>query len=161
MAARRHISPRRKLLYYSGGVLILAGFVTFASLFFTGSDEPASPRDITGHEFLERSRTSMRSEMTRALVGFGLIFLGIILVNIGRMGAAGSGLVLDPQQARKDLEPWTRAAGGMANDALSEVDLAKQIGEGLGNPKVKVRCRKCQALNDEAAKFCGQCGEKL
>jgi hypothetical protein len=161
VAARRHISPQRKLLYYGGGALVLAGFVTFTSLFFTGTDEPASPRDVSGHEFLERTRTSMRSEMTRAIVAFGLIFVGMILVNIGRMGAAGSGLILDPQQARKDVEPWTRAAGGMANDALQEVDLAKQIGEGLGNPKVKVRCRKCQALSDEAAKFCGQCGERL
>ena len=26
---------------------------------------------------------------------------------------------------------------------------------------VKVRCTKCNALNDETVKFCGECGEKM
>jgi ribosomal protein L40E len=28
-------------------------------------------------------------------------------------------------------------------------------------PQIKVRCRRCQALNDEAAKFCNQCGAAI
>jgi hypothetical protein len=27
--------------------------------------------------------------------------------------------------------------------------------------KVKVRCMKCRALNDDAAKFCNQCGAQI
>jgi hypothetical protein len=69
---------------------------------------------------------------------------------------------------RKDLEPWNRAAGGMTNDALDEIDLAKKLEKKLDEsddppplPVVKVRCRACQTLNDETAKFCNQCGEAL
>ncbi len=84
-------------------------------------------------------------------------------MNVGARGAAGSGLVLNPEGARKDLEPWSRMAGGVAQDALSEVGVAKKLEEGLGKaaPEVKVRCPKCQALNDEKARYCSQCGTAL
>jgi rRNA maturation endonuclease Nob1 len=76
--------------------------------------------------------------------------------------------VLDPQRSRKDLEPWSRAAGGMTDDALDEIELAKKLGKKLDEPTaaaaepvVKVRCRGCSALNDEKAKFCSQCGAAM
>ena len=162
------ISPGRKALYYGGGALCVVGIAIFVSNFFGGprltvdAPRPGDPSFLNRMEEDHRKfREDMDSSMVRGFLGMGLVVLGAILAGIGKRGAAGSGLVLDPQQARKDLEPWNRAAGGMANDVLNEVDLAKKIGEGLGNPKVKVRCRKCEALCDEAAKFCGQCGEKL
>ena len=57
--------------------------------------------------------------------------------------------------------------GEMLNDALSEVDVVKKLGDRLeaaaptASPLVKVRCRKCAALNDESAKFCNQCSAAI
>jgi rRNA maturation endonuclease Nob1 len=53
--------------------------------------------------------------------------------------------------------------GGVVQDALSEVNVVKKLEEGIGNPQpqVKVRCQKCQGLNDETAKFCNQCGAAI
>jgi hypothetical protein len=89
-----------------------------------------------------------------------LIIAGAVVSTIGRMGAAGAGLIPDPQRQRQDLEPWARAAGGMVNDALSEVD-AFQSRPADGTAIIKVRCPACKALNDEQDKFCGQCGGRL
>jgi hypothetical protein len=106
-----------------------------------------------------------RSSMARGFGGMALMFAGGILMNLGRHGAAGSGLLLDPRKSRKDLEPWSRAAGGMTSDALDEIELAKKLEKKVDDPDappplpvVKVRCRACQTLNDETAKFCNQCG---
>jgi zinc-ribbon domain len=54
-------------------------------------------------------------------------------------------------------------AGGVAQDALSEIDVVKKIGDRLEapTPQVKIRCQKCQALNDPTAKFCSQCGTAI
>jgi RNA polymerase subunit RPABC4/transcription elongation factor Spt4 len=85
------------------------------------------------------------------------------LRSVGAKGWAGSGVVLDPETARKDVEPWSRMGGGVLQDALSEVQVVKKIEDRLDSPKpqVKVRCRKCQTLNDEPAKFCNQCGSAI
>jgi hypothetical protein len=93
--------------------------------------------------------------------------VGSIIAGIGKAGLAGSGVVLDPQQQRRDLEPWQRAAGGMISDKLSEIEPLQKIADGLTRdandrePVIKVRCRSCQALADEDAKFCPQCGAKI
>ncbi|MBI5834520.1 MAG: zinc ribbon domain-containing protein [Armatimonadetes bacterium] len=89
--------------------------------------------------------------------GIFLVMIGMGLMAVGAQGLAGSGLVLDPEQARADLEPWSRMTGGMVNDALSEVELVQKPAE----PQVTVRCQQCHALNDEDAKFCKQCGQPL
>ena len=77
------------------------------------------------------------------------------------MPNAGSGVVLDPEKARKDVEPWSRMGGGVVQDALSEIEVVKKIEDRFDSPKpqvIKVRCRSCRMLNDETAKFCNQCG---
>jgi hypothetical protein len=132
-----------------GGLLFLSTFVTFAANF--GNFE-----DFEGRA---------QSNMFRALGGMVLLIAGGALMRVGAMGAAGSGLVLDPEKAREDLEPWARAGGGLAGDAMSEVPLVKKLEDHLGGtkradppPQVKVRCPGCRALNDEGAKFCNQCG---
>jgi rRNA maturation endonuclease Nob1 len=53
--------------------------------------------------------------------------------------------------------------GGILQDALSEVEVAKKAEELLHAPvpQIKLRCQKCQALNDEHAKFCNQCGSAI
>lgn len=55
-----------------------------------------------------------------------LFIAGGILVGIGRRGLAGSGIVLDPKQARKDLKPWAKMGGGILKDALEEAGLKKE-----------------------------------
>lgn len=40
-----------------------------------------------------------------ALPGFVLLIIGLLVSSLGMQGAAGSGLVVDPEQTRKDLEP--------------------------------------------------------
>jgi hypothetical protein len=56
-----------------------------------------------------------------------MMVLGKGLMTLGRSGLAGSGLLLEPEMARKDLEPWNRATGGMVKDAFdgAGVDLEK------------------------------------
>src|SRR5262249_39463854 len=105
----------------------------------------------------------MKANLVRALLGMGLMVVGGILMSVGARGPAGSGFVLDPEKARQDLEPWSRMGGGIVQDALSEVNVVKKIEEGMGNPQpqVKIRCQKCQGLNDETAKFCNQCGSAI
>lgn len=153
-APRPTIPPERKALYYGGLALMVIGVVMFVSVFFSASQ---SFGDFDG--FKERAR----NEMSRSLLGMGLVVVGGILVRIGARGLAGAGVLLDPEQARKDVEPWSRMAGGVAHDALSEVGVARTLEKRLDAPptQVKVRCRGCQALNEETARFCGQCGAAL
>jgi hypothetical protein len=158
-------------MYYGGMALVAVGLLIFVSNFFAGPDiggrnepPPGAPdfweRAEQRHEEFGRS---MKAMTARAFLGMGLMVVGSILMKVGARGAAGSGLVLDPEKARKDLEPWSRMGGGVVQDALSEVNVVKKVEGGAGNPppQVKVRCRRCQGLNDETARFCNQCGSAL
>lgn len=135
------VSEGRKTLYYLGMGLAVLGVILFFSAFFTGMS--ADPWDQTG--------------FGTPIAGFAMIFIGSILMGIGRLGLAGSGVVLDPEKAREDLEPFSRQGGGMLSDALDEVDLFKPSAEQV----IKVRCTQCEALNDEHAKYCSQCGKPI
>lgn len=168
-APRRQIPPERKVMYYGGMVVIVIGVLLFVSNFFLGPqlggrNDPGDPdfweRAQKQHEEFGRG---MQAVAVRAIVGMALMVVGGILMHIGARGAAGAGLVLDPEKARQDLEPWSRMGGGVVQDALSEVQIVKKIEEGMGSPKqvVKIRCSKCKELNDEKAKFCNQCGTAL
>jgi hypothetical protein len=155
----RQLSPERKTLYYAGMGCTGLGMLLFFSVFVTGCMNFGNFEDFDGQA---------KSSMARALGGMALMFVGGFLMNLGRHGAAGSGVVLDPQKARKDLEPWSRAGGGMTSDALDEIELAKRLEKKLDEPNappplpvVKVRCRGCSTLNDEQAKFCNQCGAAM
>ncbi len=112
--ARRRIPAERKALYYFGMVLSVAGFLTFASVFVTGIMNFGNFNDF---------HARARNEGIRALVGMGLIMVGAVVSNIGARGAAGSGLVLDPEKAREDVEPWSRMTGGVVSDALDEAGI--------------------------------------
>lgn len=149
------IPAERKALYYLGAVLMGAGFLLFISNFFM------IPRD----PFMGRGDAFGSGMAFRGVGGMLLIIAGGFLRSLGARGAAGSGLVLDPQQAREDLEPWARAAGGLVKDALEEVRPGA-AGSTLEKPPeavqvVKVRCPKCRTLNDEDARFCKGCGAPL
>jgi zinc-ribbon domain len=66
---------------------------------------------------------------------------------------------VERNSARHDLEPFSRAGGGMVQDALEEIPALGQLGQ--PQTVVKVKCRSCNALNAENAKFCNQCGQVL
>ncbi len=111
---RRTVSGERRATYYLGIGLMILGFLLFLSIFL-------STAMGMGSGFADNINPG--SMVIRALVGMGLMFAGRLLMNVGSRGLAGSGVVLDPQQAREDLEPWSRMAGGMAKDALDEANI--------------------------------------
>ena len=47
----------------------------------------------------------------------------------------------------------------MVQDAVK--GFRESSGDNAPAEGVKVRCPHCRALNDETAKFCGQCGQAL
>ena len=105
----------------------------------------------------------------RAIFGFALMLVGGVMMNLGRAGLRGSGVILDPEGARQDLKPWNQAAGGMLDDTLGSSEFAtravERIGDAQSNDRtrevVRVRCPHCRTLNDEDAKFCDNCGAAL
>lgn len=151
------ISDGRKLTYYIGLVLVVLGVILFMSSFFAVS---------TGFGSMDPGfDMGMPSFFKRALFGMISIIIGSVLMNIGAKGAAGSGIILDPDKVREDLSPYSHAAGKMINDVVSGVDVLKDV---RGNQEgkrpdqlIKIRCRECGGLNDEDAVFCKACGGKL
>lgn len=115
----RSISPERKTIYYVGMALLVIGFLTFGSVFVSGALNFGNFQNFEARG---------RSMAMRAILGMGLIIAGGVCMGIGTRGLAGSGVVLDPEKARKDIEPWSRMTGGVIKDALDEtgIDL-KQI----------------------------------
>ncbi|MBN1916297.1 MAG: SHOCT domain-containing protein [Verrucomicrobia bacterium] len=112
--ARRNVSEERKTVYYIGMVLMILGFLTFGSVFVTGA---CNFGDFDSFE------TDARSSMIRGIVGMAMMIVGGIVQGIGRLGMAGSGVVLNPERAREGMEPWSRMTGGMIKDALDEASV--------------------------------------
>ena len=139
----KEISKNRKTLYYVGNGISLIGFILFLSVFFTAF---LNPFDMMGSS----------NPMANGFIGFILIIIGQSISILGARGLAGSGLILEPKQAREDLKPYSSQVGGMINDALEEVDLLNESKE-----VIKVRCPSCKTLNDEDAKYCKKCGAQL
>jgi hypothetical protein len=154
---KKQIPPQRKALYYGGMALIGIGVLLFLSTFVTFL------ANFGNFDNVDNFNAQAKSEGFRALGGMLLMIIGGFMANVGAKGWAGSGLVLDPEKGREDLEPWSRMGGGIVQDALSEVEVVKKIAGRVDSPEppVKVRCQKCQTLNDESAKFCNQCGSAI
>jgi hypothetical protein len=146
-----NISDSRKTVYYGGMVISGIGLLVFLSNFLViFSDNGPGFGDAKGFA-------------ARIVVGMVMLMAGGAISRAGARGLAGSGIILDPKRARSEVEPWTRMAGGMMNDALDEVDAVKQLGQSQAPAEalVKIRCRSCQSLNEEHSKFCNQCGAQL
>ena len=143
------MSPERKGAYYAGMGLIGLGFLLFFLVFM---GEAAHFGDFSNME------SNAKSSMARAFGGMVLIVVGGVLRRVGARGLAGSGILLDPKQARRDLEPYSRMAGGMVQDALEETSLDPR-----GRPErvVMVKCASCGRLNEEDSKFCQECGKGI
>ncbi len=145
----KQISEDRKAAYYIGMALMVIGGLLFASTFVTFA---AHFGDFNNFE------SRAKSEMFRAFGGMALIVIGGIVRAVGAAGLAGSGTVLDPEQARKDLEPYSRMVGGMVKDALEEV---KPGVDGKPEKVIMIKCPACGKLNEEDSKFCQECGKQL
>jgi len=93
------------------------------------------------------------------------IIVGSILRIVSAKGAAGSGLILDPEKSREDLKPFSSAQGRIINDVIENIDIVKNMGEKQNRNEVKeiirVRCRNCEQLNDEDSRFCKTCGKEI
>lgn len=144
----KEISKERKIMYYVGNGITVLGFILFLSVFFTAFINPSG--------MLGGMIDGSRNPMANSFIGFVLIIVGQLISIIGLKGKAGSGLILDPKQAREDLKPYSTQVGGMLHDVLDEVDLKTDSKE-----VVKIRCQSCKALNDEDAKYCKECGAEL
>ena len=151
---QKQIAPERKALYYGGLALTGLGILLFLSTFVTFMANFGNFDNFEGRA---------RSDGFRAFGGMILIIIGSFMMNVGSKGGAVSGIELDPEQSLTDVEPWSRLGGGLSHEDLTEVEVVKKIEGRLDapEPQVKVRCRKCQTLNDETAKFCNQCGSAL
>jgi len=136
----RNVSTERKATYYIGLVMVIIGFLVFFSIFISvavGFSEPMMPGEDAG----------MDSMAIRGVLGMGLMIGGSFMMNVGSRGLAGSGVVLDPQQARRDLEPWSRMAGGMAKDALDEADV--RLGGGGEEVPFDEKLRRLEQLRTD------------
>lgn len=150
---RRQLSRNRRLIYYAGMMLCVIGVLLFLSTFVTF---------LANFGNFNNFDAQVRSGGYRAFGGMVLIVFGGVLINLGARGWAATGVILDPEQARIDIEPWSRMAGGIVQDALSETGLGHADDKHeASEPAVKIRCQKCQALNNEDAHFCSQCGAAL
>ncbi len=172
----RNVTEEQKAGYGFGQILVGLGFalffvgmLTMGSNFFS-SNQPSMPQD-TGTSILgmdkeleqfraksDKMANTAGTAMVFGVVGMIIIIVGGLVGSLSAKGAAGSGLILDPEQARKDLEPFSRMEGGMLKDALDEAGL---IPDKPDEPLVKVRCLQCKELNDEDSKFCKNCGSPL
>lgn len=145
----REISEHRKTLYYIGMGMQILGGVLFASTFVSFL--------IHFGDFTDFESRARNNGLT-AFVGMALLIIGGVMRSVGARGLAGSGVVLNPGQAREELEPYSRMAGGMVKDAIEESDI------NISNDRdqvIMIRCRSCEHLNPEKAKYCQECGEKL
>ena len=145
------LSNERKVTYYIGMGLMIIGFILFISVFFQFASFSNDPFTM-----------SKPPSFMNPIIGIILIAIGGIVSNIGAKGAAGSGMILDPDQAREDLKPFNEAKGQMLNDVISNIDAVNNITKPSENKEIiKIKCRSCGTLNEEDAKFCKSCGEIL
>jgi hypothetical protein len=148
----RQISDERKAAYYIGMGLTVVGALLFFSVFVSGA------MNFGNFDNFDQRGRSMAA---RAVSGMALLIVGAVIRGIGAQGVAGSGVVIDPEKARRDLEPYSRMRGGMIKDALDEADI--HLGGGAREPEkvIMVRCTACGKLNEEDSKFCQECGKKI
>jgi hypothetical protein len=138
--AKKKISQERKAVYYFGMFLIIIGFLTFGSLFLSAA------MDSGDHSNFEDQDRSMA---LRGIIGMGMMIFGGVLMGIGSRGLAGSGVILDPEKAREDIEPWSRMAGGVIKDAIDETDLFKKDKPGNGDLPFDEKLRRLHKLYED------------
>ncbi|BDS12045.1 zinc ribbon domain-containing protein [Aureispira anguillae] len=151
MKKNKQVPNKRKIIYQIGLGLIIIGGLLFLSTFITFA--------INFGNF-ENFDQQMSSHFFRAIGGMLSIIIGGFLLFVGKLGLAGSGLVLDTEQKRKDLEPINRMLGKQLGDVLEASNIKSHFGQ-QNHQIIKIRCQSCNHLNDEQNKFCGKCGKKI
>ena len=125
------LSNERKVTYYIGIGMMVFGFILFISVFFQVANLMRDP-----------FTTNKLPSFTNPIIGFILIAIGRIVSRIGAKGAAGSGMILDPDKAREDLKPFNEVKGQMLNDVISNIDAVNNITKPAENKEIiKVKCR--------------------
>lgn len=152
-----NISTERKTLHYIGLALIAFGFILFISSFFVPNTPSFS--------------MEMPAFFKRGLIGMICMVVGSVFMTIGARGAAGAGIILNPEKAREDLKPFHAAEGEMINDVLENIEAIQSITKKFTEPTtsnekpikevIKIRCKECSVLNEEDAKFCKGCGKNI
>ncbi|MCL2639314.1 MAG: SHOCT domain-containing protein [Phycisphaerales bacterium] len=143
------ISPERQALYTFGIGLTVFGvlLIVIGVVGFMG----CMVRDVSGPSFSSSQSTIVGFWVTAAL-GMGVVALGQVVRHFAARGVAGAGLVLDPERARKDLEPWSRMGGGMIRDALDQSGI-KMGGTGGVEQNAKLpfdeELRRLKSLKDD------------
>ncbi len=112
--AAKQTSSERKGLYYLGMLVSLIGVLLFASVFLAGILHTGDSPDLKPHG---------RSEGLRAFFGIALAVAGGVLARVGTRGFAGSGIIIDPEKAREDIQPRPGAAGGAPKRGLDETSI--------------------------------------
>jgi hypothetical protein len=138
--AERQVSPARQGSYYLGMVLSVIGGLIFLSTFLSVAMQMGGPPEFG----------SGGSIAIRAVIGMGMMIAGKALMTVGKVGLAGSGVVLNPERARHDVEPWSRATGGMISDALDEagIKLGGSSNEG-GDLPFDEKLRRLHKLHED------------
>lgn len=135
----RSISPERQGLYYLGMALSVLGGILFLSAFVSFM---VSFGDFNSFE------DRMGWQVGLGMAGMLCLLGGRLLRRLGMAGLAGSGMKLDPEQARRDLEPWARMGGGMLGDALDEAGVQTGRSDGDDLP-FDEQLRRLDALRRE------------
>jgi hypothetical protein len=140
MTPQKQVPPERKTLYYVGMAVTAIGFLTFISVFVSFALHFGDFNDFVGRG---------RSMAARGFIGIIMFIAGGFLMRMGALGVAGSGVKLDPEEARRDVEPWARMAGGVAKDAMDEAGI-KLDGQSSGeNLPFDERLRRLQKLKQD------------
>jgi ribosomal protein L40E len=166
------ISNERKVTYYIGMGMVIIGFILFISVFFSifsFMKEPSLNDSVMIGPHMGEG--SSAPSFGNSIIGMIFMIVGSIVMNIGKKGAAGSGVILDPEKQREDLKPFNEAKGEMINDVISNIDVIDSLTKSHEHQEshepyvqkeiIKVRCRSCGSLNDEDAKYCKECGSLL
>ena len=140
MTPQRQVPPERKTIYYVGMMVGVIGFVCFISVFISGTLHFGD-----FDNFGQRGR----SEGIRGVLGMLMMIVGGVLTGIGRMGMAGSGIKLDPEEARRDVEPWARMTGGVVKDAMDEAGIKLGGQSSAGELPFDERLRRLEKLRQE------------
>jgi hypothetical protein len=89
---QHNLPPQRKGLYYGGMALTGLGLVLFTSTFVSHLGAMGDFTDFSGR---------VKTGMVTAFAGMVCLGIGQLLMKLGKAGLAGSGLKLDPQEARR------------------------------------------------------------
>jgi len=126
------LSPWRVLKYVGGGIAI-TGILMFFSVFISAA------LNVGNFDGFDNFAARGRSMALRGVFGMLMIIGGSVLGGIAALQGRNAG-----------------GRSGPSNDGTWSFGSEKDL---VG--PVKIRCPKCRALNDEAAKFCDQCGAEL